>query len=189
MVGFSSFYFCRLLTVDMNGCLRVFRWNVLILTFSLQETEDIILKLLRWVCINKYCLCYVIITQLLCCSIRALPFRMSIWLCFLQKIWSIIRLSWNGGIEFGPMLSLLHVSYRLEEITTSQWRFCQLWNLVVCNWGFRPSWSTISVTSLVRLLFCLIPYIFVQVSKVSGVLVCGHTALEPFKKFKGQQLV
>lgn len=89
----------------------------------------------------------------------ALPFRMSIWLCFLQKIWSIIRLSWNGGIEFGPMLSLLHVSYRLEEITTSQWRFCQLWNLVVCNWGFRPSWSTISVTSLVRLLFWLIPYI------------------------------
>lgn len=147
--------------------------------------------MLRWVCINKYCLCYVIIKQLLCCSIRALPFRMSIWLCFLQKIWSIIRLSWNGGIEFGPMLSLLHVhvSYRLEEITTSQWRFCQLWNLVVCNWGFRHSWSTISVTSLVRLLFWLIPYIFVQVSKVSGVLVCDHTALEPFKKFKGQQLV
>lgn len=56
-------------------------------------------------------------------------------------------------------LNVTWLLYVLEEITTSQWRFCQLWNLVVCNWGFRPSWSTISVTSLVRLLFWLIPYI------------------------------
>lgn len=56
-------------------------------------------------------------------------------------------------------LNVTWLLYVLEEITTSQWRFCQLWNLVVCNWGFCPSWSTISVTSLVRLLFWLIPYI------------------------------